>query len=411
MVTVTKSPEELAKERLARFEAAVNLEEPDRVPIWGFGGDIVAKYAGITQHEMNYDTEKAIKATEKYARDFPFDTMGSGARGLGGVPYSMALTGYDDLSMAISFINGPLHDIIGEKFNKFPGRELDVNATPQFLGGTFMELEEYDEFIEDPIKFIAEKVVPRTSENLSTPRKAAATWIKVGMELERSAKSNFNYNVISEKLGYPVLPMGWSGAPLDFVGDFLRGFDQVMLDIYRYPDKVKRAAEALLKVFLDQVSKSIEMGCKYFMMPLHLNEYLSPKIYKEFYWPTLKEVILEINKAGAKAIVFFEGQHEQHLETILDLPRGWGVAYFEKTDVVKAKELLKNHTCIMGGIPISLLVSGNPYTIDEYIKNLLEKVKPGGGFILTTGIGSIPLETPIENISAVIEAVEKYGKY
>ena len=93
------------------------------------------------------------------------------------------------------------------------------------------------------------------------------------------------------------------------------------------------------------------------------------------------------------------------------MPRGWGVAYFEKTDVVKAKEVLKNHTCVMGGIPVSLLVSGNPEKIDEYIKNLLEKVKPGGGFILTTGVGSIPAETPAENITAVIEAVEKYGRY
>src|SRR5690606_17981490 len=122
------------------------------------------------------DTEKAMMATEKYGRDFPFDTLGSGAIGLGGVPYSMALSGYDDVALAISFINGPLHDIIREKFNKFPGRELDLNATPQFLGGTFMKVEEYDELIADPIKFVAEKVVPRTSDNLSTPSKAAATW-------------------------------------------------------------------------------------------------------------------------------------------------------------------------------------------------------------------------------------------
>jgi len=51
------------------------------------------------------------------------------------------------LALALSFISGPLHDIIGEKFNKFPGREVDVNATAQFLGGSFMEAEEYDELI------------------------------------------------------------------------------------------------------------------------------------------------------------------------------------------------------------------------------------------------------------------------
>jgi len=411
MVTATKSPEELMKERLARFEAAVNLEKPDRVPLMGFGGDIVAAYAGFTQHDMYYNPEKAAKAIERFNIDFPCDSMGGGVFWLGGYVYSVSLRGFDDLSVAVSFIDGPLHDIIGEKFNKFPGREIHENATGQFLGGTFMEPDEYDELIEDPINFIAEKVVPRTSDNLSTPRKAMATWVKVGMELQRRTETSINFDDIARKLGYPIQPSGWAGAPLDIIGDFLRGFDQVMLDIYRYPDKVKKATESLCKLVIEGALESIKMGAKYINIPLHLNEYLSPKLYNEFYWPTLKEVILEIYKAGGKSMVFFEGQHEHHLETLLELPKGWGVAGFEKTDVVKAKELLKGHTCIMGGLPVSLLVSGTPETIDEYVKNLLEKVKPGGGFMLGCSVGSIPADTPPENLTAVIEAVEKYGKY
>ena len=38
----------------------------------------------------------------------------------------------------------------------------------------------------------------------------------------------------------------WMGmCSLDFIADYLRGFDTVMLDIHRYPDKVKKAVEAL----------------------------------------------------------------------------------------------------------------------------------------------------------------------
>ena len=37
MIKDGKSPEELAKERLARIEAAINLQEPDKVPLWGVG--------------------------------------------------------------------------------------------------------------------------------------------------------------------------------------------------------------------------------------------------------------------------------------------------------------------------------------------------------------------------------------
>jgi len=412
MTAVTKSPQELAKERLTRIEAAINLQVPDRVPLFGFGGEIVAEYSGVTQYDMCYEPEKAVMATENYARDFQFDTMGgAGAGGLDGRVFCMAFADTPEISAALTFITGPLHDIYGDKYTRFPGRETDVTATPQFIGGTFMEPDEYDQLIEDPVKFIAETVLPRACRNLETPRQAMATWVRVGRELQRSAANGAKLGEVSAKYGYPALPMGWSYAPLDIVGDFLRGINKVVLDIRRYPDKVKKAAEALVKPVLDYSLYYAKIGCKYAMIPLHLNEYLSPKLYNEFYWPTLKEVILELNKAGVKPIVFFEGQHEQHLETILELPRGWGVAYFEKTDIVKAKEMLKDHTCVMGGIPISLVASGTPEQIDEYIKNLLEKVKPGGGFILATSVGAVPAGTPTENITAVIEAVEKYGKY
>jgi len=411
MVTASKSPEQLAKERLARMEAAINLEEPDRVPIWGFGGEVVAKNAGVTQYDLCYDFEKTLMANEKFAQSFPFDILGFGISGLDGRIFCMAFAEDEELSPAVGFISGPLHDILGDRYTRFPGRETDVNTPPQFVGGTFMEPDEYDQLIEDPVKFIAETVLPRVCKNLETPRQAMATWIKVGMEMQRSAAENAKIGEISAKYGFPALPMGGAYAPLDIIGDFLRGISNVVLDIRRYPDKVKKATEALLKPVLDYSLTSAKMGAKYSFIPLHLNEYLSPKLYKEFYWPTLKEVILELYNHGIKTFVFFEGHHEQHLETILELPRGWGVAYFEKTDIVKAKEVLKDHTCVMGGLPVSLVASGTPETIDEYIKNLLEKVKPGGGFILTTGVGSLPAETPLENITAVIEAVEKYGKY
>ena len=406
---MSKSAQELAKERLARIEAAINLEVPDRVPVWGFGGDIVPTYSGFTNYDMCFDEEKILKASEKFMRDFPFDSTMAGITGLDGRVFSMAFAEYDDLSPNMTFITGPIHDILGDKYTRFPGREIDKTAPAQFVGGTFMEPDEYDQLIEDPVKFIAETVLPRACRNLETPRQAMATWVRLGMEIARSGKFYAEFGKMSAELGYASLPMGWGYAPLDIIGDFLRGVHNIVLDIRRYPDKVKKATEAITEHVINYALAYTKRGTKYAMFPLHLNEYLSPKLYNEFYWPTLKQVILKLYEVGVKSIVFFEGRHEQHLETILELPKGWGVAYFEKTDVVKAKEVLKDHTCVMGGIPISLIASGTPEEIDKYVKDLLEKVKPGGGFILAPGVAAAPADTPIENINALIEAVEKYG--
>lgn len=66
----------------------------------------------------------------------------------------------------------------------------------------------------------------------------------------------------------------------------------------------------------------------------------------------------------------------------------------------------------MGGIPVSLLIGGTPEKIDEYIRDLLREVMPEGGFILAPGtVMGLARETPIENIKALICAVEKYRKY
>ena len=62
---MAKTAQELAKERLARIEAAINFEEPDRVPVWGFGGDIVPAYSGYTNYDMCYDEEKNFKGQRK----------------------------------------------------------------------------------------------------------------------------------------------------------------------------------------------------------------------------------------------------------------------------------------------------------------------------------------------------------
>lgn len=72
-------------------------------------------------------------------------------------------------------------------------------------------------------------------------------------------------------------------APLDFIGDFLRDIKNVILDIYLVPDKVKQACEALTPIIAKIGASGKQAGAQYALIPLHLNEYLSPKLYNEFY--------------------------------------------------------------------------------------------------------------------------------
>jgi uroporphyrinogen-III decarboxylase len=311
-------------------------------------------------------------------------------------------------------VNGPVHDILGVRYARFPGRELPENMPFQFIGEEFMKAEEYDELIEDPSRFLAEKLIPRSCRSLEDPgsAKAMASLIGWGAESSRSERASTRLKEELKGLGFPAFSGGFSYAPLDFIGDYLRDIKNVLLDVYRVPDKVKQAAEALAPLIIEMgrmVSQSVPEGTRVFI-PLHLNEYFSPKQYGEFYWPTLKKVVKELTDDNLIPYIFYEGYHDAHLETILELPKGKTISKFEKTDLRKAKEIIGEHSCIVGGPPASLLMGGTPAKVEGYVEGLLRDLKPGGGFILSMAV-SMPSTAKPENVKTLVEAVKKHGMY
>jgi len=404
--------EELAKQRWQRIEAAVNLEEPDKVPIelnldYGFR----AKWYGITTYEFFFDYNKALEAIIKTAIEFPTDMPPIPLIGTGSL-LGTALRDHPDLSGILGVLTGPIHDILRDKYTKWPGRELPPNTGSfQYIGGEFLKPEEYDAFIKDPINFIAEVAVPRAHKNLEKPGSAKAIATIARVTLEGIKYFTFMDSLVKRlaEIGYPSLLGSIASVPLDFIGDHLRTIPGILIDLRRVPEKVKEACNALMDVQHVSLLKSeLIKVIKNVGIPLHLNEYLSPKLYHEFYWPYLKKIIVDFYNVGVKCNVAFEGRHDAYLEDILELPRAWGVAMFEKTDVRLAKKILQGHTCVAGGIPPTLLLSATPEKVEEYVKNLIEELAPGGGFILSSST-AIPAETPVENVRAVINAVEKYG--
>ncbi len=239
-----------------------------------------------------------------------------------------------------------------------------------------------------------------------------ASLFRWGWENRRSADVATNLSDELRRLGFPAFSGGFSYAPLDFIGDYLRDIKNVILDTFRVPEKVKQACDAVASLIheMNRISaQDADEGTRFFI-PLHLNEYFSPKQYHEFYWPTLKNVALQLIDLGLTPLIFYEGYHDAHLETILELPRGKTISRFEKTDLRKAKEIIGGHSCIVGGPPSSLLIGGTPAQVEEYVKDLLEDVKPGGGFMLSPAV-SIPSAARPENVKALVEAVKRYGAY
>ena len=413
-----KEPEEVAKEKLDRMLKTLNLKAPDRVPILVPAGDFFCKYTGITWYDLSYEFDKIMPAVKKYFHDFPSDwAFVLAPYMLEGFILALAFADYPDFSNIIRFLTGPIHDVLRDRWTRWPGRELPPTYHPQFLGGEFMKPEEYKKFIENPIEFIHSTILPRAAPGLGLPGSLQwnGAWIRVGMVMQRTVE--FLAQLFGElaRLGYPLFPMTNAYAPADVIGDFLRHPTGAMLDMRRYPEEFKAAVEVLVEPII-KVATAIPPAPPVTLtfIPLHLNEMLPPKLYNEFYWPTLKSVIEALVSKGYKLFVIFEGDHTPHVETILELPKGWGIAWFERTqrakNFIQVWETLKGHTIVMGGVPTSLFLA-SPEKMEEHVKSLLSQIKSEGGFILAPSIGEVSADTKPETMRTFINSALKYGVY
>ncbi|MBP2134231.1 hypothetical protein J2128_002197 [Methanomicrobium sp. W14] len=417
-------PTEIYKEKLARLEAVIKGKTPDRTPMTSMVSTFHAHYSGYKSNDVIYDYNKNKECVINFLKDFDLDSL-------------TVLTGLEATFMSISLMkNAPgvipsarfmqpyFHDALGDIFTKWPGMELGDDTAPQFIGSEIMKLDEYDQFIANPTDFLNTVALPRICKNLSNPGSAQAigAMAKYGAELQRfGAAQGELIQAMATECGVPTFPTAWSYAPLDFLGDFMRDIKHIVLDFYRHGDKVKEATKAITPYLIEsakvtgqvppEMQKALGTDVVQCFFPLHLNEYLNPKLYDEYYWPALREVLEEVIKMGQTPFILFEGRHDAHLESLLELPKGKVIGVFDKTDPRKVREVIDDHVILSYGAPNSLLIGGTPEKVDSYMKSMLDDCKDGGMLVYLGVDGGISGDAKPENVRAAIDAVKKYGTY
>jgi hypothetical protein len=70
---MSKTPQELYKERGQRVEDAIAMKKPDRVPVIPLFGSFASAHAGISRRDELYDLEKSYDANLKVTIDLQPD--------------------------------------------------------------------------------------------------------------------------------------------------------------------------------------------------------------------------------------------------------------------------------------------------------------------------------------------------
>jgi hypothetical protein len=294
---------------------------------------------------------------------------------------------------------------------KVPGQDIPEDDVIQWEETEVLKQEDYDRIIELGWKKFITDFYPRfrgwgTAEY--------HTRVKRKADLELISIKAFNKQW--EQRGIPILGGAGPFSPLMMLS-CSRSMTNFMLDTHRIPDKVEAVMDAMVSDIIDVSIQSVKdsgveppMGIPVALIVLERGGcgYFPVKVFERFELPYLKLMVEAFVAERITPILHFDQDWTLNLPYLKELPRGKCIAQFDSTtDIFKAKEILRDHVCIMGDVSASLLSLGTLSEVVDYCKKLIDMVGKGGGFILGVGC-SVPVDAKFENVKAMIDTAKTY---
>jgi len=391
----------MIKETMTREErivAAINLEPVDRVPVAPLMDFFFsARQKGISGPDVVADPEKAFQAQLEVWEDVSYDSPGYGMFPFL-MPYNRLFAGFV------------------ENVSKYPGQDdpAAVNQDQQtWAEKEVIAVEDYDDIINLGWFGYIKKLSRRVGGSTLADGRFGWAWGEAKAQNERYMRLQKEW----DKRGIPII----SGADLmdpQMALSLGRTLTQFTLDLYRRPDKVKAALDAMVDDFAQHPLESLRatgqrpspsripgiiIACERCS-----GQYYNLDIFERFFWPYLKKLVLTWHDAGYVTTLHFDTDWIRNIPYLLELPPRSCICELDSiTDIFKTKEILKDHMCIMGDVPAALLSTGTPEEVEAYCKKLIDIVGKDGGFILSTGC-TIPPDTRWENFKAMVDTAKNY---
>jgi len=411
-------------EKFKRINDALELREPDRVPIDVDGGKFMINYAGYKMKDAIYDPDMEVyrESAIKFMNDFDPDAIPKSAANFFGEGVG------HEMSQSKNMIIAGMRE----------GR-IDEDSLHQHIEYPTLLDDEFDEFFSDRTGWRLRKFLPRIAgvfdsfENLDLNYDNRAS-INVALELSkpevrrsleilfeigdfyRNQRKRFG-EIVQDLIGmgYPDLTGGGAAAiPFDNYSDNYRGTVLSLSDLYTYEDEVLKYTEEYHQKQLQRIKNCNKDGSKnglYITANLHkgIDGFMGDEHYEKFYWRHMKELMQAEIDAGLIPVMFCEGKYNSRLKYLKQSPKGKILFRFETIDMGLAKEELKGVACIGGGFPSTLLQFGTKEQVIEECKRFLDKAMPGGGYIFRTSAGLDGAK--IDNVIALFDTLKEYGKY
>lgn len=226
-----------------------------------------------------------------------------------------------------------------------------------------------------------------------------------------------------ERFQYLMERMGQKGVLFLGIVDpfqeswYLRGgMEKLLIDFIRQPGLVHDLARVVTDYYLAAIELGAKLGVEFVMMGGDLageqTTIVSPKHYREFIKPYQKELVDCAHHWAIKIAKHTDGNAWPILDDFVEIGfDGFNPVQPECMDIGEVKAHLAGRMSIIGNIDCrNLLPFGTPEEVERTVKETIEIVAPGGGYILASS-NSLHPECKPENIVAMVKTAHACGVY
>lgn len=217
--------------------------------------------------------------------------------------------------------------------------------------------------------------------------------------------------IINEQVGDLVGVGSSVGGPFTTASS-LRGTENFLKEIHRNPEMVHRLLGIVTESALKYIDAVCDLGIKPSISePTASGSLISTKVFREFVKPYLKMYVDRIKeRCGSGPMLHICGNTSRIWVDMADT--GATILSLDnEIDLTEAKKVVGDRVCIAGNVkPVDTIMKGTPSQVMEEAKECIRKVYDNPkGYILSSGC-ALPLNTPPENVVALMDAARLYGK-
>jgi len=216
-------------------------------------------------------------------------------------------------------------------------------------------------------------------------------------------------------LGGKRFLVSWLSMPAVDAYDALG--DRYFISLHREPDKLRHLLDMLIKVEMDWVDHLADLGLDGLWMEecMASSDCIKMRHFIDMIWPFEKRVIDHVWKKGMRPLLYFCGGVSDRVQELCALQTSCLAVEESKkgfvNDIPSIQMATSDKLCLMGYIDsIRVLPTGDPADFGGEIKARLNEGSAGGGFILGSG-SPILNDTPIGKVELLSKYGRRYGSY